>query len=58
MNIFERRWAELTRREVTTATGKATQSTVGAGPAMAARSKDAATSGKSGLNEKATRKPG
>ena len=33
MNIFERRWAALTRREVTTATGKATQGTVGAGHA-------------------------
>jgi len=56
MNIFERRWAALTRRGVTTATGKATQTTVGAKPAMAAHSNDAATSEKSGQDEKATRK--
>ena len=58
MNIFERRWAALIGKKVTTATGKATQSTVAAGPATAAHSKDAATSGKSGQNEKAARKPG
>ena len=52
MNIFERRWAALTRRGVTTATGKATQTTVGARPAMAAHF----TSEKSGQDEKATRR--
>jgi hypothetical protein len=52
MNIFERRWAALTRREVTTATGKATRTTVGARSAMAAHSNDAATSEQSGQDEK------
>jgi hypothetical protein len=52
MNIFERRWAALTRREVTTAAGKASRSTVGAGPATAAHSDDVATSGHS--NDAAT----
>ena len=53
MNVFERRWAALTTREVTTPTGKATQRAVRAGPAMAAHSNDAATSEKSVQNEKA-----
>jgi hypothetical protein len=53
MNVFERRWAALARREVTTATGNATQSTVGAAQRWAAHSNEAATSGESGQNEKA-----
>lgn len=36
--------------------GKSTESKVGAGPALAAHPKDAATTGKSGQNVKATTK--
>ena len=44
MTFFERAWGAIARKAPVTLKSKATQSTVRAGPAMAAPSKDAATS--------------